>query len=72
MHFPTEEPAWRQAELYIFPIFYLGPPHRPWISELQQVIAPQGHMFLIEFPLSANLVRNVGAIVWPDSEAMVY
>ena len=70
--FPPRDLHSANAELYIFPIFYLAPPHSPWISKLQQLIAPQGHMFLIEFPHSVNLVRDVGAIIWPDSEAMDY
>jgi hypothetical protein len=68
--FPPRNLFSANVEVYIFPIFYLGPPHptphTPWISKLQQMIAPQGHMFLIEFPHSVNLVRDVGAIVWPD------
>jgi hypothetical protein len=66
--FPPRNLFSANAEVYIFPIFYLAPhtPH-PTPCKLQQMIAPQqGHMFLIEFPHTVNSVRDVGSIVWPD------
>jgi hypothetical protein len=41
--------------------------HTPWISEIQQMIAPQGHMFLIEFSHLVNLsVMSVALASWSE------